>query len=390
MQNVVPELAVKPQHSVFFGPSLASTTFTIDVFLWNNALSGVDVYALDFTIDWSSIADISLVSATMHSPWAHFFVIANGNTTTPPTDWHLSITAVPPSTGLFDVNASVLTLVFHIDENVCYPNVVTGTFDLNNVIMSGDGTVPVPITNIEIDGGTYQASAPQPDIELSTTDPAYNATTNVITEKCVSHTFDIEVDLSNVTNVYGFDFVLTYPSAYLETDAQHITFKAAFPPPYASLTIDLSVAGQISISLIRPSEKPGVQADIPAVVPIVDIVFHTIDDVYNPPNTLPADFTGAITLTDANIYYKCPGALVYTFAMLDTTHTSIGYAFTPSIYDLNEDCVVDVQDLMVLLPYYGDTFLGGFGSLYEPAVPTGLVDIFDFVAIAKNFGPVDP
>jgi hypothetical protein len=139
---------------------------------------------------------------------------------------------------------------------------------------------------------------------------------------------------------------------------------------------------------MRPSEKPGVQADIPAVVPIVDIVFHSIDDVYDPPTTLPAPFSGVIALTDATIYYKCPGALTYVWGVLDTSMTSINYEYTPSIYDLNLDCVVDVQDLMVLLPYYGTFHLGGFGDLYFDGL--GLVDIFDFVAIAKMFGPVDP
>jgi hypothetical protein len=386
-------LYITPPVNKFFGPSLKSTYFPIDVILWNNPLSGVDVYAFDFDLTWPCDPYLTFVNATYHSPYANSFVIANGNLTQCPTgphagqpaDWHLSITAVPPSTGLTSVSKSVLTIWFHIDQEVCYPDIITGNFTLTNVKMSGDGTVPVPITAFEIDNGNYTFSAPQPNIELSTTDAAYNAKTNTITEKCVSHTFDIEVDLTNVTNVYGFTFTLTWNVSYLETDAQHITYKAAFPPPYETLIVSIGT-GTLTITLIRPSEKPTVQADF--VLPAVDIVFHTIDLVYNPPNNLPTPFNSTIAITDASILVKCPSVVSYNMGGLLLVGAPINYAFKPSPYDLNEDCVVDVQDLMVLLPYYGQTHLGGFGSIYADAA--GLVDIFDFVQIAKHFGPVDP
>jgi len=62
----------------------------------------------------------------------------------------------------------------------------------------------------------------------------------------------------------------------------------------------------------------------------------------------------------------------------------------PVSYDLNLDGVVDVQDLMILLPYYGKhTPPGGFASLYpDYNSDGGIVDLFDFVAIATHFGPV--
>jgi hypothetical protein len=123
-------------------------------------LSGVDVYAFDFTVDWSSVplGWISLVSGTPHSPWLHFFTIDNSNTT---NTYHISMTAIPPSTGLLTVDQSVLTLVFHIDQDVCYPTIITGDFEITGVKMSSDGTVPVPIVNMEIDNGDITISAPQ-------------------------------------------------------------------------------------------------------------------------------------------------------------------------------------------------------------------------------------
>jgi hypothetical protein len=69
-----------------------------------------------------------------------------------------------------------------------------------------------------------------------------------------------------------------------------------------------------------------------------------------------------------------------------------GSGVTTSADDLNLDCVVDIQDLMALLPYYGMTptpnSAGTWADLFD-STPR-VVDIFDFVAIAKHFGPVDP
>jgi len=86
---------------------------------------------------------------------------------------------------------------------------------------------------------------------------------------------------------------------------------------------------------------------------------------------------------------KCPTVTVYTGTSL-ITGAPINYDFKPSPYDLNEDCVVDVQDLMVLLPYYGlGPYPSGFGGIFpDTGVDGGFVDIFDFVQVAKNFGPV--
>jgi hypothetical protein len=302
---------------------------------------------------------------------------------------------------LTTVDAVVLTVWFHIDQEFCYPTVDTGTFALGPVLMTQDGTTASPITSMEIDNGYYEFTAPQPNIDLSTTDKAYNPVTNTITECCVSHTFDIEVDLTNVTSVYGFSFTMTWDANLLETDAQMITFKAAFPPPYETLSVVIGT-GTLTITLLRPCEKPTVEAD--PILPAVDIVFHSIDAYYTPPTNLPVNETTSITITSADICVKCPNAITeYDYGFGNGLLLNSGpilYAFTPDwipteckgVYgsaDLNLDCVVDVQDLMVLLPYYDLYYPGGFGDIAGNCVTGGIVDIYDFVAIAKNFGPVN-
>jgi hypothetical protein len=181
---------------------------------------------------------------------------------------------------------------------------------------------------------------------------------------------------------------MTYDSLHLETDVQKVTFKSAFPPPYETLEVKILAPGTLSVWIVRPSEKPGVCG---AVVPAVDIIFHTIDAVAgeNAGGVIPTPSISLITLTSASIFSKCPAVTYYTLGVDMLYGGPLHYYFKPSRYDLNLDCVVDIQDLKVLLPYYGTTTaVGGYGDLYLDGAQ--LVDIFDFVAISKHFGPVDP
>jgi hypothetical protein len=377
-----PELSVLPRTTKLSGPCLNSTTFNIDVQLFNDERSGVDVYSFDFHLDWGP--EVSLVKATYHSPWTNFFEVAN---TTTGSTYHLALTATPPSTGLYNVNTSVLTLTFHVDVDVCWPDTIVNVqyFHFHDYKMVADGGTVIPIMDIEVDDGGLELHSVQPNIDLtSTAITVTNSTGRFIIQKCDSHTFDVEVDLTNVTSVYGFSFTLTYDPHYLETNVQKITFKAAFPPPYEYVHIVIPTPGTIEVTLKRPCEKPTVCG---ALVPAVDIVFHTKDtadigEISTPMNT-------PISITDAEVYAKCNGGVTYTYPGGLLYGGDLTYAFTPSRYDLNLDCTVDVQDLKVLVKFYGiSTGADGYGDLY--ADPAHLVNLYDFVAIAKHFGPVDP
>jgi len=377
--DVLPTLVVIPLDTTIYGPCTNSTTFVIDVLLWNNPMTGVDVYAFDFYIDW--FAGVSLLSAVYHSPWTSFFELANGTSGT--MTYHLALVAMPPSTGLFSVNASVLTLTFRVDSDVCWPNMINGVFHIHDAKMSSDGTVTTPIVHMILWDGTYEQYSVQPNIDLSST--AANST-GWILEKCNSHTFDVEVDLTNVTDVYGFCFTLTWCPRELETDPQKVTFKAAFPPPYDNLKVSVG-SGCMTVTLTRPSEKPTVCGTF---VPAVDIVFHT-NDTFDGPGIIPIARTSSINITSASIYVKCPNITEYDYECNDMLLYGgpLTYYFKPSPDDLNLDCVVDVQDLKILIPYYGKTTgPGGYGDIFNDGAH--LVDVYDFVAIAKHAGPVDP
>jgi hypothetical protein len=187
--------------------------------------------------------------------------------------------------------------------------------------------------------------------------------------------------------VYGFSFTLKWDPTHLETDAQKVTFKAAFPTPYEFMKVDVT-RGKMCVKLLRPSEKPAVCGP---KIPAVDIVFHTIDTA-DGKGIIPKTSITKIMLTCADVFAKCPEDRDYQYGFgncLLLYGGSLKYYFKPSPYDLNLDCVIDVQDLRALVPYYKKTTgAGGYGDIYNDGAH--VVDIFEFVNIAKHFGPVDP
>jgi hypothetical protein len=498
---VTPALFVTPPIDLE-GPCQKGKTFTIDVWLLNMEISngGNDIYAFDFTLDWSTIkgddgkAIIGLVndSIAIHSPWPSggYFTVANETSLWtdggaaigyPYGDYHLAITAMPPKgTGLFDVNQSIVTLTFVVLQDACYPadyafDGITKGFLLSANI-SGDGTTVIPLKNVTIEGGVFEENSFPPNIELTDSE----AVKGVITEKCVSHETDVQIELTNITKVYGYGLELYFDVRHLEVDLQKTTFKPGFPPPYDFLTAapgthvftdtawihtgvpmgdlftwaglpipninatapvglapalgtfwvtpdnftavwvaDGSIAspagvhnaflhfmalstlyGTLDIVITRPSEKPTICG---TDVPVFDVIFHTIDLV-DTGTALPSASDSNIGLLWAYILSKScgPDSGVYSYIYGTPTVTvpgtphgliyggDLAYDFDPSKYDLNLDCVVDIQDLMTLLPYYNKVTPGYDDLFLDVDTTVDPVDIFDFVAIAKHFGPVDP
>ena len=492
--HIQPTLSVYPHDFEFQGPCIKGNTFPVSVILWNTGLTGFDIYAFDFVLDLSGFLPWAVPvnnTIVITSPWpsGSYFLVANetspavfpGQPAAYFTDIHLAMTAMPPGKGLIEVNQTVLTVTMKFTRDVCWPTHI-GPLEapcFTSAEMSSDGTkvVPIPPGSFEADCGLFELASVQPSMELVDADAFLNATdytsgktwgTEMIVEKCISKETDVEVHLNNITGVYGFGFTLNFDPMHKEVDVQKVTIKAAFPPPYESLSMIytptdyvhwLPGSGYITISVIKPSEKPSVcGADVVAI----DIVLHTIDMVKNTyavvgelsedpswdGGLLPSQSKTPIYLTNGWILAKCstanPGLtspVLYAFGngpfpahasefigtgltypneqgliygvWLNTnpwgisgTTVSAGYAlytdiwdwFHPSKYDLNLDCVVDMQDLLVLAPFY---MLytnqwpivpkpGTYADLYEPDPPTYQIDIFDFVAVAKHFGPVDP
>jgi len=195
-----------------------------------------------------------------------------------------------------------------------------------------------------------------------------------------------------MNKVYGFGFNVTYNNTLLKADVQTIRICSAFPPPYENLRMLVVDNGDGTSTLVfqmsRPCEKPTVthQAGPAVTFKLVSIADYD--------HEIPLCANGTITLDCAYMLSKCgcagKGATrTYYYNTvgdqpLDVVDSSIEYYWRPSIGDLNLDGVVDIQDLQALAAVYEeDLGVGGWGSLDNT---NSVVDIFDFVVVAKYFG----
>jgi hypothetical protein len=438
------------------------------MYLWNDiALTGTGIYSYDFNLTWNPIAaGISFVSATVQYPTqpapnatakANYYVIESAETNANggvPTDaeYELAVTLMPTATDpfplLFNLNASLVTLTFHIDDEPCWPDNILATFHIHYSSTGGfSGGCKEPTTPyVELDDGTYSYTSTQPDIHLTATAPGpypaplyEGAPWFNITEGVVGASIVINVYLSNITHVYGFFVELGWDNCYKSTDVQSVAIGPAFKltdytvEAIANETTVGTEQGILYVEVIRPIEKPLVCGkDVLAF----SITFTTTLDPwvvvpvnYNclPFSILSAWVISAVTLgpnagTTYVYYLDSPpwGPLVpttwpiYAWYLLRPVYSSetlsIANYWRPKQADIDYDGVVNVADLAMVAQDYGEPWwapneLGIYCSAYNAAFSTqsgaggvlgdvgltgvgwnGYVNIYDVAFVAKNFG----
>jgi hypothetical protein len=382
-------------NKTLYGPCLKTTTFPIDVMLYSNNDSG-DIYAFDFTLAWSA-APITLTSIVVHPPWAagQYFIVDNSTTG---NSYHLAMTAIPPAKGLEIVtNISLVTLTFHVDEDIVWDNKVDILFDLTLNGMSGDGTQVTQITGVEVDDGKVTLQSVEPDIHLQSADMVWDNVSMLymVTERAMGVTHTIEVHISNATDVFGFYVDLKWNSLYKNSTVQKITIDPNFPPPYEFLDMVVT-AGEAKITLVRPCEKaPVCGADIKAFSIVLTVTSPDVGQIPTPVNTTISIFSAFVLSKDylGNVWqygYNYQGPFTADPHMV-VSHYGYGLDYScdmknfwnPKRPDITLDGHVDVADLSALAKKYGQTHPWGALSTVGS---TTTVDIFDFVYIAKNFG----
>jgi len=392
------EFRIRPGATKFTGPCLVSTTFPIDVYLWNDkVLTGEGVYAYDFYVWWNNDQGFSLTNFVNHIPWTsgNYFLVVNETGTVALMDfYHLAVTAVGNSTinpslelGNTLFNASLVTLNFHIDQEPWYPSTFSSIFAIGNdtgydaTPLVLDEHIPLvstgctlQILNLEIDHGTYFIKVGQPNIDpYSTLAAPYPAN---ITYHANATAESVYIHLTNITGAYGFAFTLTYDPLWKMTDIQHITILPAFAPPYETLQMTVT-PGLITFMLMKPSEKPTICSKDIAVVKI-DFVALVDEE-----GEIPTAHTSLFTITSATVWVKNDqGGGWFSNQDLLLVSGPLKNVFVPkSIADLNFDGIVDVADLATVASKYGDA--SAYANLVSPGVN---VDIFDIVFVAKRFG----
>ena len=385
-------------NKTYTGPCLKTQTFPVSIKLWNQfAWSNADVYAFDFTLVWGA-GPITLDSVVVTPPWAAGqYFIANESQTA--NSYHLAMTAMPPGEGLTNaINITLVTLTFHIDENLLWGQSFHIPFTLTGKV-SGDGTKVIEILQppAEFDSGYVDLVGVEPDIHLISPGMVFDNLTKLymITEKAAGVTHPIEVHLSNATNVFGFGVHLTWSSTYKNSSVQKITIDPNFPPPYEYLTMTVG-AGYADVVLIRPCEKPTkCGTDLLALTIVLTVLPADAGKIPTPVNT-------TISITSAFVLAKTGDPVVFEY---DYNHqgpfaddpylvvSNYGYGleyscdlinfWNPKRPDINLDGVVNIGVLSALAKVYA--VVHPWGAL-STVGDTAVVDIFDFVYIAKNFG----
>jgi hypothetical protein len=395
-----PVMWINPNAIVKEGPCLVSSTFQVEVKLWNKKdLTGVGVYGFDFTVSWDNsipaglicpaqdVPWFTLMDVEFTSPWDHFFVIVD-ELSDDGTSYHLAITALDGSDALTEVQVVLATLTFHIDCEPLYPDVWTSPITLTATLTDLVDGKPVDVPLHEIDSGTVTLSVAQPDVYIAPEE---------FCEFKVDMPHTIEFFVSNINKVYGFGFAISYPSLKLHGDVQSVVISDCFPPPYEYIhwviMPDTPTIGfdTMVVEVVRPCEKPSVtHCDEP-------LATFSLTSIYDfPEHMIPLCQDDVITLEWAYVLAKCGCAgdgetVTYYYntvgdVALDVSDLApIAYYWRPRIGDLNLDGAVDIQDLQALAAVYGE--------LYGPAMWGDLdnlgnyiVDIYDFAMVAKYFG----
>jgi hypothetical protein len=406
-----PVVWVNPSNITKLAPCQVSSTFDVEVKLWNKKeLTGVGVYAFDFNITWLNStygmacgsldrSFITLMGVSFKAPWDHYFIVAN-ETINPFLNagkyyngYHLAITALDNSTSLTDIQTVLLKLTFHIDCEPVYPDKYITPFDLEAVLIDlPDTGIVGPIAGVEVDDGTFTLESYQPDVHL---EPRYSCEYKA----GMGHT--VAFWISNMSKVYGFGFAITFNNTLLAADVQSIKFSDAFPTPYEFLYANVVNNGDGTSTLIvelqRPCEKPTVTHE---AGPTATFSLVSTFDKWADNDIIPNKDNSTIVLSWAYVLARCGCADTcgpsrqYDYGdvfpgpyRLLAYNTTIAYYWRPRAGDLNLDGEVDIQDMHALATLYGKNTgpaLNTWGNLDGRG--NTIVDIFDFVVVAKYFG----
>ena len=405
-----------------WGPCVVSSNFNVDVKLWNdNASTGVDVYAFDFDLTWNANTSaypnnpyISLIGIATHIPAGWFTVFASTlYEAREYFHYHLAATAMPPAEGLIHaINQSLVTLTFHIDDEPCYPDHFTTPFHLQTVALSADGGEVVEIEDFELDDGSYWIECKKPDIHLTSPDEIFDNSTQywldgvyVVTERAIGVVHTIKVMLSNIGHAYGFFVRLEWSGLYKKTDLQKVKVGPDWILANYAYEQVVVGSGYLEITVIRP--KPPVK---PLICSKMSEAFEVDLTVISPDyKHIPTKANSTISITKAWILalpVEWPAAYQYNYP------TIVGvppvnplepnaYQFADYIYyscdmvnywnpkrpDITLDGHVNIADLTILLKFYGKGIADSeWFKLADPVGSLTVVDIYDFVYIAKNFG----
>jgi parallel beta-helix repeat protein len=355
-------LYVAPSPVEFWTPA-HSKTFTVDVKIANVA----KLYGFEFKLYWNtSLLDLVNVTVTPPSAWGTNYFIGMNETREDLGRYWLAVAALNPAS-LFNGSATLVKLTFKITYDPIYPNNVTSSLDLAGTQLSDSEANA--ITHLVYDG-EYWCYATEPRLESKP---------STYTAKTLGEKFTINITISDVVNLYSFEFQLIYNTTLL--DATAVNVGGFLNPPY-SITKQIidDAAGFIWLSVQAQSPAPstngsGTLATVTFMVPTESGIW------YKGFLPLECDLHVNSTMLKTDQGVTVPN---------DVADPLLHYMYSPIPGDLNSDGIVNIFDLRIVARVFG---LNSSEPNWDPRADLNhdnKVDIFDLVLVAKNYGRTMP
>jgi parallel beta-helix repeat protein len=328
--------------------------FTTDVKLVNVT----DLYGFEFKLYWNTTL-LDLVEADVTPPWANYSIGINQiNETIGRYYVGLSALAQSPS---FNGSTTLVTLTFKITYVPTYPQNVSCPFDLSETVLGDPDGKSIP--HIVYDG-EYRCCAVKAKIQVL---PQVNEA------KALSQVFNISITVTNVANLYTFEFTLQYNTTLL--DAKEIAI-ASFPGRTYKVSKKIIDDTQGLVTLRIESISPPLQANETLV--LASITFQVTHAVIWPKPAIES-------------YLRFNSTKLITDAPVDVPHDKTDglYRYRPIQGDMDSDGKVTIIDLAIVAKAYGTKPGDPKWNELADLNHDNIINILDLIPVARNYGRTD-
>jgi parallel beta-helix repeat protein len=265
----------------------------------------------------------------------------------------------------FTGSQTLVEIYFKIKYDPIYPNNVYSLLNLNETVL-GDTTEPTPQEIVHmVHDGEYWCYSTKPKMKVEP---------SVSTSKKLDKTFDINVTVQDVVNLYEFDFSLYYNTTLL--DAQDVVLGPFLNAPTTLVEKHILDNYNSTHGLVRfavKSESPAPSANGTGV--LATITFKVTNaSVWPEP-----DLECALSLGSTKLK---------TIGGIEVPHDEVYgvYRYEPVIGDLNSDGTVDLDDLYIIALAFGSIPEDPNWNKYADLDRNGVVNVLDLRTAALHFG----
>jgi len=348
---LIPKLRVD---SVTIESPVYGKNFTTDVKLANVT----DLYGFEFKLYWNTTL-LDLVDVDVMPPWTNY---ANGTDQINETigRYYVGLSALAQSPS-FNGSTTLVTLTFKITYVPIYPQNVSCPFDLNETVLGDPNGKSIP--HIVYDG-EYRCCAVKGKIQVLP---------QVSEAKALNQVFNISITVTNVANLYTFEFTLQYDTTLL--DAKEIAI-ASFPGRTYKVSKKIIDDTQGLVTLRIESISPPLQANESLV--LASITFQVTYAVIWPKPAIES-------------YLRFDSTKLITDAAADVPHDKTDglYRYRPIQGDMDSDGKVTIIDLAIVARAYGTKPGDPKWNELADLNHDNIINILDLIPVARNYGRTD-